>query len=85
MTELINKRLVIDEDGTSLRKRGGNIQYQEPSGQKCFYDIEDIKSIDIKSNIMISTSVIEECMIRNIDVIFTFMDKSYNICSKLDL
>ena len=81
MTELTNGCLVIDVDGGSLRQRSDDIQYQKPFGEKCLYNMEDIKSIEIKANIMISVPVIEECMARDIDVTFTFIDKSYAIYS----
>ena len=81
MTELTNGCLVIDVNGGSLRKRSGGIQYRKPP-EEYHYDIEDIESIEIKASIMVSVPVIEECMARDIDVIFTFIDKSYAICPK---
>ena len=82
MTELANGCLVIDVNGGSLRKRSDDIQYRKSSGEEYRYDIEDIESIEIKTNIMISVPVIEECMARDIDIIFTFIDKSYAIYPK---
>ena len=82
MAELLNGCLIINEYSGSLRKRSDDIQYISSSGEKYFYDIKDIKSIEINANIMVSVSVIEECMMHDINVIFTFSDKLYTICPK---
>lgn len=71
MAKLRKGCLIIKKDeGGSLRLNQDDFEYQDDFGEKYYYNMKNVTSIDIDSkNTMISASVIDICISNDIDIL----------------
>lgn len=77
MIKLVDDCLIIDDNGGSLLLNQYQIEYTDSFGEQHYYNIDDIRMIEINANTMISSPVIEECIRSGINIIFEVDGKTY--------